>query len=231
MTRPVPRRRWRPTTRAQFEDRWVRLAASGGKCVFLSGIDEMELPVAHGEGKFVPRDETVLKSLRDAGQLVLKYSANSRAGSSSTPISTLGGGDAPARAAVPYPDNPNGAVDDVAGICDATGRVFGLMPHPERFVDPTQHPKWTRGPQREVGDGPAYLPERGALLFLSWPAGIDSASFHASRPSSRRRQEQRRHVERCRENAERGHDQVDQEGQPQAHHSQRSAALRRRTAR
>jgi phosphoribosylformylglycinamidine synthase len=54
---------------------------------------------------------------------------------------------------VPYPDNPNGAIDDVAGVCDATGRVFGLMPHPERFVDPTQHPSWTRGPQREVGDG------------------------------------------------------------------------------
>ena len=54
---------------------------------------------------------------------------------------------------VPYPDNPNGAIDDVAGICDTTGRVFGLMPHPERFVDPTQHPNWTRGPKREVGEG------------------------------------------------------------------------------
>ena len=54
---------------------------------------------------------------------------------------------------VPYPANPNGAIDDVAGVCDTTGRVFGLMPHPERFVDPTQHPNWTRGPQREVGEG------------------------------------------------------------------------------
>ena len=54
---------------------------------------------------------------------------------------------------VPYPANPNGAMGDVAGICDATGRVFGLMPHPERFVDPTQHPRWTREPRREAGDG------------------------------------------------------------------------------
>jgi phosphoribosylformylglycinamidine synthase subunit PurQ / glutaminase len=119
----------------KFEARWVRLASHDGKCVFLKGIEELELPVAHGEGKFVPRDERVLASLRDAGQLVLKYVSR--------------GGTGPAE----YPANPNGAVDDVAGICDATGRVFGLMPHPERFVDPTQHPTWTRGPKREVGAG------------------------------------------------------------------------------
>jgi len=139
----------------KFEDRWVRLAAAGNKCVFLSGIAELELPVAHGEGKFVPRDGRVLESLRGKGQLVLRYQ---RAGASSPPgfAPPHEGEDAPARApasSVPYPDNPNGAIDDVAGVCDATGRVFGLMPHPERFVDPTQHPTWTRGPRREVGDG------------------------------------------------------------------------------
>jgi phosphoribosylformylglycinamidine synthase len=130
-----------------FEDRWVRLATRGTKCVFLSGIDEMELPVAHGEGKFVVRDEATLVELRDAGQLVIRYVA--RAGSGP---------------AAGYPDNPNGAMDDVAGICDATGRVFGLMPHPERFVDPTQHPTWTRGPQREVGDGLAVF--RNAVRYF-----------------------------------------------------------------
>lgn len=128
--------------RRKFEDRWVRLAVTPSigttsKCVFLAGISEMELPIAHGEGRFVPRDPAVLESLRANGQLVLKYSAGAGALSQ----------------AVPYPANPNGAVDNVAGICDATGRVFGLMPHPERFVDPTQHPNWTRGPQREVGEG------------------------------------------------------------------------------
>ncbi len=141
----------------KFEDRWVRLVTHGSKCVFLAGIAELELPVAHGEGRFVPRDEKVLAALRSAGQLVLKYVPLQRAGSSSTPTQTHGGEDAPARelttTAIPYPANPNGAIDDVAGICDTTGRVFGLMPHPERFVDPTQHPTWTRGPQREVGAG------------------------------------------------------------------------------
>jgi phosphoribosylformylglycinamidine synthase I len=134
----------------KYEDRWVRLVVpksndGSSKCVFLSGIESLELPVAHGEGRFVPRDEKVLESLRANGQLVLKY-----APLNSQP-STLNS------QPVPYPANPNGAIDDVAGICDTTGRVFGLMPHPERFVDPTQHPNWTRGPNRdlsrEVGEG------------------------------------------------------------------------------
>jgi len=126
----------------KFEDRWVRLATSGSKCTFLTDIAELELPVAHGEGKFVPRDERVLTSLRESGQLVLAYAPLN------PQLSTLN-----AQPSVPYPDNPNGAIADVAGVCDATGRVFGLMPHPERFVDPTQHPNWTRGPKREVGEG------------------------------------------------------------------------------
>ena len=54
---------------------------------------------------------------------------------------------------VAYPDNPNGSLGDVAGVCDATGRVCGLMPHPERHIDPTQHPRWTRGPLPAAGDG------------------------------------------------------------------------------
>lgn len=134
-----------------FEDRWVRLATSGSKCVFLAGIDGLELPVAHGEGKFATRDDATLARLREAGQLVLRYMPQDAilAGNSSS---------------TPYPDNPNGAMDDVAGICDATGRVFGLMPHPERFVDPTQHPTWTRGPQREVGEGLAVF--RNAVRYF-----------------------------------------------------------------
>jgi phosphoribosylformylglycinamidine synthase subunit PurQ / glutaminase len=121
----------------KFEDRWVRLGVKGDKCVFLSDIEALELPVAHGEGRCVPRDQLVLDTLRANGQLVLKYAARHSAKPQ----------------AVEYPDNPNGAVDDVAGICDTTGRVFGLMPHPERFVDPTQHPTWTRGPRRDGGEG------------------------------------------------------------------------------
>ncbi len=122
----------------RYEARWVRVRVEANRCVFLQGIEEMELPVAHAEGKFMLRDEKVLAGMESAGQLVMRYAAKS-------PVEQ--------GAMVPYPDNPNGAMENIAGVCDETGRVFGLMPHPERFVDPTQHPRWTREPQREAGDG------------------------------------------------------------------------------
>ena len=125
----------------RFEARWVRLGVEPGNCVFLQGIKEMELPVAHAEGKFVTRDENVLRQMEETGQLVLRY----RAGSGTPRLAGM-------EPSVSYPENPNGAMGDVAGICDTSGRVLGLMPHPERFVDPTQHPRWTRG-ARETGDG------------------------------------------------------------------------------
>jgi phosphoribosylformylglycinamidine synthase len=120
-----------------FEDRWVRLAPSGNKCVFLSEIREMDLPIAHGEGKFVTRDQGKFDALEKAGQLVLRYQSPSP--NRQSPL--------------PYPDNPNGSMGDVAGVCDATGRVFGLMPHPERHVHFTHHPRWTRHSHRGEGDG------------------------------------------------------------------------------
>jgi phosphoribosylformylglycinamidine synthase len=125
----------------KFEDRWVHLAATGEKCVFLRGIDQLYLPVAHGEGQFIARDAATLAGLESAGQLCLKYATP--AGDTSE---------------VPYPLNPNGAQANVAGVCDETGRVFGLMPHPERHVDPTQHPQWTRREQQpEAGEGLAIF--------------------------------------------------------------------------
>jgi phosphoribosylformylglycinamidine synthase subunit PurQ / glutaminase len=110
----------------RYQDRWVRLETRGAKCAFLTGIEQMYLPVAHAEGKFIARDAQMLSQLEAAGQLVLRY------------ISA---------------DNPNGSMADVAGVCDTTGRVLGLMPHPERHIDPTQHPRWTRGEAGAVGDG------------------------------------------------------------------------------
>jgi len=120
----------------KFEDRWVQLAVHGEKSVFLRGVESMYLPVAHAEGKFVTRDNAVLGQLESAGQLVLRYVAQR-----------------PGANGVSYPDNPNGSVADVAGICDASGRVLGLMPHPERHIDPTHHPRWTRGEGGPTGDG------------------------------------------------------------------------------
>jgi len=121
---PVASLAWNDSHR--YLDRWVDLQANGNKCPFLSGIDKLFLPIAHAEGKFVVRDEATLDQLENAGQLVLHYSPDS---------------------------NPNGSVRDVAGMCDATGNVFGLMPHPERFIDPTQHPQWTRQPEVQAGAG------------------------------------------------------------------------------
>ncbi|MBI1246403.1 phosphoribosylformylglycinamidine synthase I [bacterium] len=119
-----------------FQDRWVNLKTAGEKCVFLQGIEQMYLPVAHAEGRFVARDEATLDALEDAGQLCLAYCCN-REGEDT----------------VTFPDNPNGAQRHVAGVCDATGRIFGLMPHPERYIDPTHHPRWTRGEGSDTGDG------------------------------------------------------------------------------
>lgn len=140
----------------RFEARWVRLAAAAGNCVFLQGIEELELPVAHAEGRFVARDSDVLDDLAKRGQFVLRYrqglETEVRGQSSSLAPSPQPPASSP-QPQVPYPDNPNGAMGDVAGVCDATGRVLGLMPHPERFVDPTQHPRWTREPRRATAEG------------------------------------------------------------------------------
>jgi len=119
----------------RFEDRWVRLAVTGRACVFLEGIRELYLPVAHAEGKFVARDQATLQALESAGQLVLRYAR-------------LEGPLCVEAEPLPYPENPNGSQANVAGLCDQTGRILGLMPHPERHIDPTHHPQWTR---RQLG--------------------------------------------------------------------------------
>lgn len=121
----------------RFEDRWVTLAADPeSRCVWTKGIKRLEVPIRHGEGKFIPRDDATLDKLRTNGQIVFRYA---------TPDG------APACGA--YPANPNGALDDIAGICDPSGRVLGLMPHPEAFVTRTQHPRWTREDLPEEGLG------------------------------------------------------------------------------
>jgi phosphoribosylformylglycinamidine synthase subunit PurQ / glutaminase len=114
----------------RFEDRWVHVAEAGEKCVFTRGISQIYLPVAHGEGKFFAED-TTLDILEAKGQVALRYVAAD--GSA---------------AAGRFPENPNGSPRDIAGVCDATGRIFGLMPHPERFLYVENHPRWTREAER-----------------------------------------------------------------------------------
>jgi phosphoribosylformylglycinamidine synthase I len=120
---------------AKFEARWVRLKVES-RCVWTKDLPgQIYLPVAHGEGKFMARDKKVLDALAANGQIALRYC-------------TADGGKPS------YPDNPNGSTDDIAGISDTTGRVFGLMPHPERHFLFEQHPFWTRlAKSGEFGDG------------------------------------------------------------------------------
>lgn len=124
----------------KFEDRWVylkqvRVQSTGYRCVWTDGIDKIiQLPVAHGEGKFIPKDRGILNKMKDLGLVVFEYvnAAGKRA---------------------PYPYCPNGSVENIAGLCDPTGRIFGLMPHPERHITACQHPGWTRNKKKTVGDG------------------------------------------------------------------------------
>jgi len=103
-----------------FQCEWVRLDAPSGTCVWTRGLDPIECPIAHGEGRYVHPDP---KALAAAGQVALRYSGH----------------------------NPNGSADDIAGVCDPSGVVLGLMPHPENHVLARQHPRHVRGAQGGLG--------------------------------------------------------------------------------
>ena len=144
---PVPRQRVTLTANrsGHFECRWVRLrAAVESRCLFTRGLDEDILcPVAHGEGRLVVPDDRAREALWDDELVALRYVSVRFASLAANPSRSV-----PVRDAVGYPHNPNGSVDDIAGICNRQGNVFGLMPHPEDHIYPQQHPRWTRG---EVG--------------------------------------------------------------------------------
>jgi phosphoribosylformylglycinamidine synthase subunit PurQ / glutaminase len=119
----------------RYEDRWVRVRANATRCVFIEKDGAiLELPAAHGEGRFLTSSEDDVRELERHGHVALRY------------VDALGG---EAR----YPENPSGSPHGVAAVCDATGRIFGMMPHPERFLFPHQHPRWTREKPRTEGDG------------------------------------------------------------------------------
>jgi phosphoribosylformylglycinamidine synthase I len=110
----------------RYEDRWVYLKVEDSPGIFTRGITSpMYLPVAHTEGKFLAKSAEILGRLNESRQVCLRYATLT--------------GEPPT-----FPDNPNGSEGDIAGICDPTGRIFGLMPHPERFVRREQHPRWHR---------------------------------------------------------------------------------------
>jgi len=121
----------------KFEDRWTYLLTTNDqrpttKCIWTKNLPEIiYLPVAHGEGKFVAQDKKLIEKLRKNGQIVFQYCDSK---------GKLAG----------YPACPNGSTENIAGICDETGRVFGLMPHPERHIVTLQHPRWSG---KGAGDG------------------------------------------------------------------------------
>lgn len=124
--------------RGHFECRWVTLLPlADSRCVFTRRLDQpIYCPVAHGEGNFVPTDPAALAALKANGQVALAYACEG------VPLAAADG---------EYPANPNGSVEDIAGVCNAAGNVLGLMPHPENHIYPWQHPRWTRGERGGLG--------------------------------------------------------------------------------
>ena len=133
--------------RGTFECRWIRLrSVANSACLFTLGLDEDILcPVAHGEGRLALPDEATRAALWAGGLVALQYVAPTDGGQGSASRVV------PTRQRAGYPANPNGSVDDIAGICNAAGNVLGLMPHPEDHVYGHQHPRWTRGESGGLG--------------------------------------------------------------------------------
>ncbi len=120
----------------RFEDRWVTLKINQlSHCIFTKDMDKIYLPVRHGEGKCVVDALENKAKIVEKGHIVMQYSDEAGV------VTDV------------YPYNPNGSTDAIAAFCDATGRIFGLMPHPEAFVHYTQHPRWTREVLDTEGDG------------------------------------------------------------------------------
>jgi phosphoribosylformylglycinamidine synthase subunit PurQ / glutaminase len=129
----------------RFVDRWVRLLPCQSKCIWTRDLGPIDLPIAHGEGKFVPADDAVRRALWDQGHVALVYDG----------------------------ENPNGSVDNIAGVCDSTGLVLGLMPHPERHVDPLQHYAWSsHGNLPAEGEGLRFFKNAVSHVAEAVGAGV-----------------------------------------------------------
>jgi phosphoribosylformylglycinamidine synthase subunit PurQ / glutaminase len=136
----------------QYTALWSTLNVASPNNVFLRGLERLELPVAHAEGRVAVKDPAVIDQWRQSGQLALQYASPN-------------GGTAVTDVVLPYPHNPNGSIANIAGLGDPTGRVLGLMPHPERFLYATQHPQWTR--RRMTGEGAGLKLFRNAVEYFA----------------------------------------------------------------
>jgi len=146
----VPRAAFTDNERLGYRDAWVRLAPeSGSRSIWTRGLGVLEVPARHGEGRFVAGSEEALRRLEANGQVALRYV------------------DEGLRPTERWPENPNGSRGGVAGICDASGRILGLMPHPEAFLYPFCHPDWPRRREELEGREPPSL-----ALFRNGVAGL-----------------------------------------------------------
>lgn len=136
-----------PNSTARYQCRWIWLKNQSEKCIWTKGIDQIHLPVAHGEGNFYTEDET-FKQMQKNEQIAFSY------------INEDG---SPAEGK--FPANPNGALHDLAGICDPSGRIFGLMPHPERFNSFTNEDGWELKKELLLRAG-KELPKEGAGMKI-----------------------------------------------------------------
>lgn len=142
---PVPTVALADNTSARFIDRWVRFnVPSNTVCIWTASLqlntESAVIPIAHGEGRFVPSSDEHMEQLASDGCIAIRYEPE---------------------------DNPNGSAGDVAGICDPSGLVFGLMPHPERYTRWTQHPSWTRLDDCSMaGDTPGLQMFRNAVSWV-----------------------------------------------------------------
>ncbi len=148
----TPRATLAPNDRLGYRDAWVTLVFDrDSPCVWTRGLSTIEVPARHGEGKFLVKDDEVFRRLEQGRQIVARYARPD------------------GRPTLEWPFNPNGSPGAVAGVCDPSGRLFGLMPHPDVYLYPFHHPLWTR--RSLEGD----LPPEGEGMALFWN-GVDSVA-------------------------------------------------------
>jgi phosphoribosylformylglycinamidine synthase len=159
----TPRATLAPNDRLGYRDAWVRVAFEpASPCAWTRGLAAMDLPARHGEGKFLAESPALLERLESAGQVAARYV------------------DAADRPTETWPHNPNGSPRAVAGVCDPSGRLFGLMPHPDAYLYPFHHPQWLARSRRAPASRAAEAEGRGLAIFRN---GVDAA---AARDGGRR---------------------------------------------
>lgn len=153
----TPRATLAPNNRLGYWDTWVRLAVDpDSPCVWTRGLDILHLPSRHGEGKLLAESEEVTERLVTGRQIAVRYIDNHN------------------QPTEEWPANPNGSPGGLAGLCDPTGRIFGLMPHPDAFLYDFQHPQYFR--RRARGEG---TPTEGGGLGI-FRNGVDAAVVSGS---------------------------------------------------